>query len=72
MGKHGRRSGDKPKKIGNGPVLPENHTPEQAAAHLDGSYGYAVTRVADKRLKGEEPYDLEPGVSGPPVRDDDE
>lgn len=46
----------------------EDHTVEKAVAHLQGSYGQATVRAADKRLKGEVPYDLEEG-SKPPVRD---
>lgn len=62
MGKHGRRKGDEP-------VLAEDHTMEDAVAHLQGSQGQATVRVADKRLKGQYPYDLENTVSKPPVRD---
>lgn len=68
MGKHGRRkSDDVPRNAGGDPILPEEHTVEKAVAHLQGSYGHATVRVADKRLRGEAPYDLEPG-SKPPVR----
>lgn len=68
MGKHGRRRGDDVPRKGNEPILPENHTVEKAVAHLEGSYGHATVRVADKRLSGTQPYDLEKG-SKSPVRD---
>lgn len=62
MGKHrgGRRKGDEP-------VLAQDAPMETKVAHLQGSQGQATVRVADKRLKGEYPYDLEPG-SKPPVK----
>jgi hypothetical protein len=63
MGKHcGRPDPNEPVRPG---AYVDGEPVERTVAMFEGSYGSAVTAAADKRLRGQSPYDLETGSKGP-------
>lgn len=56
MGRHRRKDDAKPGDAGRYGEL----TPEQKASSFGRMFGRSVIRAADKRLKGQMPYDQEP------------
>lgn len=55
MGKHGKPHRPRHNEF------TEGESPERTAAVFDMSVGSAIIAVADKRLTGTQPYDMEPG-----------
>jgi hypothetical protein len=56
FGKHRRKSDSQPGDAGRYEEL----TPEQKAKAFEGQASRSAMRAADKRLKKQQPYDLEP------------
>jgi hypothetical protein len=63
MGKHsGKRH--VAEQAGREGARKEGETPEETVAAFERCLGSAVIAVADKRLRGTQPYDMEPGNKG--------
>lgn len=64
MGKH--RGKPDPNEPAERPgAYKEGEPVERTVAMFEGSYGFATVAAADKRLRGEAPYDQEIGSKGP-------